>query len=246
MLRYIFRITLITLTLAVFAIGQGLLFWGGERPRIWWCRLCAKWVLSSLNIQVSTQGQLPDTPHLIVSNHFSWIDPLVLLQLGTIQFVTHTEVRDHPMFGWITRLGLCHFWDRRGSQLKQELQFAAQALEDHHLGVFPEGTSHNGLELLDFKSPPFEIAIQSAKDICPIFLKVIEVNGDDLNWDNHQEVCYYGGMTFGQSLKAFLTNDSVSIQVQVGELIPVDEKSHRKSLKSKIQELYQETLYPSS
>lgn len=237
MILALFRSIGMLIVLGVFALGQ--LFMRQEKSRISWCRRSAHWMLKVLSIQVELEGSLPPDNHLIVANHISWLDPLILLRLGPIQFITHTAVRDHPVFGWITQLGLCHFWDRRGSQLKKELEFAAHALDHHHLGIFPEGTSHNGLELLDFKAAPFEIAIKSIKPVLPIYIHYRSINGHPLNLANHKRVAYYGGMTFGESLWNILRNKKTMVHIQVYPAVSSEDFHHRKELKDHTQDIFQ-------
>lgn len=241
MLLFIMRLLFISFILMTFGVGH--LFFRDEKRKILFSRQMAKWVLKVLNIQVISNDDLPRDPHLIVANHISWLDPLIMLDLISIQFITHTEVKNHPFLGWITRLGLCHFWNREGRQLKKEVHQASKALNHHSLGIYPEGTSHNGFDLLDFKSAPFEIAIQSQKNIVPLYISYVSVNGDRYNPQNHNQIAYYGEMTFFESFWNILKNTETIVHVQAADIIQSSEYTSRKELRDKAQKIIEGLHY---
>lgn len=225
------RIPGVILLLTLFSLGHLIIFSMKPEIKIRFCRLCSKVLLGILNIRIRVKGEFPKNNHLVIANHLSWLDPLLLLEMESLQFVTHQSVKNHPFLGWITRLGLCHFWNRSGSQLKQEIQSASLALNSHSLGIFPESTSHNGLQLLNFKTAPFEIALQAQVNICPTYIGYQTIDGESFGLNNHENVSYYGDMSFTQSLWNVLNNNETVVHLIIGETIDVQKFEDRKCLR---------------
>lgn len=87
---------------------------------------------------------------LIVANHISYLDVLVLSRVAPLLFVTSTEVRDTPGLGLITRLAGCLFVERRNrSKIKSDSSDIQAALDSNiPVVLFPEGTSSDGSGVL--------------------------------------------------------------------------------------------------
>ncbi len=83
----------------------------------------------------------PQGPYIMVANHQSWKDPVVVsLALGTpIRWMAKVEVFDYFLIGFVMR-GIGNFSVRRGESDRRSIQLALQVLEKRlPLGVFPEG-----------------------------------------------------------------------------------------------------------
>jgi len=104
---------------------------------------------------------LRSTP-LLVSNHISYLDALILpLMLEWPKFMSMAVVKSWPLFGSIAQ-ELDYIWVDRGS--KNSRAAALDAI-DAHVGawrhgdrpllLFPEGTTTNGRSMVDFKKGAF-------------------------------------------------------------------------------------------
>ena len=207
----------VTALIALFAIGH-LIFQTTEQ-HLQWTRRCSAWLLKILKITVVSKFEKIPNKVLIVSNHLSWLDPIILLQQIDLLFITSTDVKNHPFLGWITQLGACHFWDRKGQNLKSEVLNAQKSLKEHSLGLFPEGTTSNGLELLPFKSSGFAISTESNTPLQIFALKYLKIDGDEFGTSNHEIVAYYGGKTFSESLWNILKSKSIEVELIQGPQI---------------------------
>ncbi len=100
---------------------------------------------------------------LIVANHISYLDVLVLSRVAPLLFVTSTEVRDTPGLGLITRLAGCLFVERRNrSKIKSDSSDIQAALDSNiPVVLFPEGTSSDGSGVLPFRAALFQSAIDA-------------------------------------------------------------------------------------
>jgi 1-acyl-sn-glycerol-3-phosphate acyltransferase len=117
---------------------------------------------------------LGSTPHLIASNHISWLDIHVINAFKPIRFVAKSEVASWPIFGWMAKqLGTVFI--RRDSARHARLVVAnmADVLKTQSICIFPEGTSTIGSTVLPFKSNLFESALVAQTPVCPIAIQYI-------------------------------------------------------------------------
>jgi len=118
-----------------------------------------------LGVQVRVQGPLPTRGTLIVCNHMSWFDIVLLGSVMPLSFVAKSEVKSWPLFGWLARLQRTVFVTRkRGRHTFKESQTLARRLaKGDRLVLFAEGTSSDGIHVLPFKSALFS-AVENAAD----------------------------------------------------------------------------------
>jgi len=106
-------------------------------------------------------------PHtLLVSNHTSWIDILVLAAATGCAFVSKDEL-GHPLIHWLADQNDTVYVKRAHRKgAKDQAVAIAKALErDKPVALFPEGTTGPGTHLLPFRSTLLEAANFAAKDI---------------------------------------------------------------------------------
>ena len=136
----------------------------------------SKRLLGIFNIELEVEDAklLGSTPHLIASNHISWLDIHVINAFKPIRFVAKSEVASWPIFGWMaTQLGTVFI--RRDSARHARLVVAhmADVLKTQSICIFPEGTSTIGSTVLPFKPNLFESAIVAQTPVCPIAIQYI-------------------------------------------------------------------------
>ena len=128
--------------------------------RAMWLHRAACRVLRALAIQPRVQGS-PPSRGLVVSNHLSYLDIVILSSVMPCFFVSKAEVGRWPYFGKAARSGGTLFIDRRSRTSTAEV--ARQIGERLSLPVpvllFPEGTSSDGSHVLRFHSSLFEPAV---------------------------------------------------------------------------------------
>ena len=98
---------------------------------------------------------------LIVANHLSYIDVLVLSALVPAVFVTSVELKHTAVIGALARLSGSLFVERRKpSGLKREIEYIAFVLgQGLPVVLFPEGTTSNGDRVHQFKNSLFDAAV---------------------------------------------------------------------------------------
>lgn len=137
-----------------------------------------RWFLARLGgalpFRVRVAGELPDQPMLWVANHVSWTDIPLLGALQPLSFLSKAEVRDWPLAGWLAHKAGTLFI-RRGSgdssQVGQQLTRHLQ--QGHHLLIFPEGTTTDGLGVRTFHGRLLSSAIDSGVAVQPVAIRYL-------------------------------------------------------------------------
>jgi len=131
----------------------------------------SKKLLKIFHIQMSVIGveKLLSTPHLLASNHISWLDIHVINAFKPVRFVAKSEVRGWPIFGWMAQqLGTVFIRRDSARHARQVVDQMAQVLKTESVCIFPEGTSTSGESVLPFKPNLFESAILAHAPVFPL------------------------------------------------------------------------------
>jgi 1-acyl-sn-glycerol-3-phosphate acyltransferase len=122
---------------------------------------------------------LPRRGALIVANHVSWLDVLVLLAHAPARLLAKCEVRSWPVIGAIGTAAGTVFIDRdRPRALPTTVSDVAGALRAGHVvAAFPEGTTWCGQSGGRFRSALFQAAIDAGAPVAPVTLNFKLGNG---------------------------------------------------------------------
>ena len=160
-------------------------------------------ILSTMGITVRLHGlaapraeTLP--PHcLMVGNHVSWLDILVLLSVCPAIFVAKSEIRRWPLVGWLcARVGTLFIERGRRTSARRTSKIMSDALRNGTLVcIFPEGTTTEGLSVALFHAALFQPAIDAAAMVQPFVLHYAFHNGEYCAAPN-----YVGDTSFMASL----------------------------------------------
>jgi lyso-ornithine lipid O-acyltransferase len=166
---------------------------------------------------VKHRGRLHETigGHLIVSNHLSYVDVLVISALVPSVFITSVELKNTALLGTLARLSGSIFVERRKpSGLKHEIEDIVFALgQGLPVVLFPEGTTSNGDRVQPFKNSLFDSAVIAQADIVPVCLRYTRANNKHIAPQNRDKIFYYGGAAFGKHLLRFLSLTSIDVEV---------------------------------
>lgn len=188
----------------------------------------AKNVLLILEVQVQCDGPPPATrAGLMVANHLSWLDILVLQSLWPGVFVAKAEVRRWPLLGWMARACATIFVERSSRQsARRMIESALAALQQGYSVIaFPEGTSSDGSDLAHFHANIFESAIKAHSHVQPVTLRY----QDAATGRSSDAALFTGDMTLVASLRKVMAQSGIKARVQFGERIPA-RGQNRKSL----------------
>jgi 1-acyl-sn-glycerol-3-phosphate acyltransferase len=179
-----------------------------------WLQHTSRRMLRIFKTEIQTAGAAPKNG-LLVSNHLSYLDILVLASITPAMFVAKQEVKSWPVFGFFAKLAGTVFVDReRRTRVGQTTDEIQSALDRGALVVlFPEGTSSNGETVLPFKSSLLEPA---ARQTHSLFASLIQYQLDD--GDVGEEVCYWKDMTLVPHLINLLGKRALRASVRFTQL----------------------------
>jgi 1-acyl-sn-glycerol-3-phosphate acyltransferase len=142
-------------------------------------RFFARGVLRALGVRHALRGRLPRRGALIVANHVSWLDVVVLLAHAPARLLAKCEVRSWPVIGAIGTAAGTVFIDRdRPRALPTTVSDVADALRAGQVvAAFPEGTTWCGQSGGRFRSALFQAAIDAGAPVAPVTLNFKLGNG---------------------------------------------------------------------
>lgn len=156
---------------------------------------------------------------LLVCNHLSYLDILVLSSIRPCVFVAKRDVAAWPLFGWLARAAGTIFVDRRrrvATGVVVDLMRGVMA-NDSLVVLFPEGTSSDGSTVLPFKSALLEPALQLN---CPVSVGAIDYSLPEGSVAD--EVCYWRDMTLVPHLVNLLSKAEVKSKLSFARFDPHD------------------------
>lgn len=182
---------------------------------------------------------LDTTNHLIVANHVSYLDILIMNTIKPLLYITSTDMQKAPVLGQITQLGGSLYTERKKfSGIKGEITNFAQFLKDgFDVVLYPEATSTNGKALRKFRKSLFQIAIEANRPILPLCIKYTEIDGKPISDANRDFICWYGDMTFVPHFLKVLTLKNVKVEITVLDEIKLTADCDRKSLSNRAFEI---------
>jgi lyso-ornithine lipid O-acyltransferase len=119
-----------------------------------------------IGVRVRREGAPVARHTLLVANHLSWLDILILGGSVKSAFVSKDEL-GHPLIHWLADQNATVYVRRAHVKGAKDQAIAlAKALEaDKPVTVFPEGTTGPGTHLLPFRSTLLEAANFAARDV---------------------------------------------------------------------------------
>ncbi|SDE61343.1 1-acyl-sn-glycerol-3-phosphate acyltransferase [Rhodospira trueperi] len=248
-LRALLRLTLFLVwTVAVvppYALMLGLRLHGPCRSMaVFYWRVSTR--LIGLRVQVRRGVFTRARPLLILSNHTSYLDIVVLGALVDTCFVAKSEVGTWPGFGLLARLGRTVFVQRkRASTGKGRDEIAHRLAAGEPLVLFPEGTSNDGNRVLPFKSALLAVAepghgrrrgsqesadATAALTVQPVSLAYTRLDGIPIGRVWRPYYAWYGDMDLAPHLWTVLGLGTVTAEVIIHDPIEAGAFASRKAL----------------
>jgi len=206
-----------------------------ERIIRFWC----KRLLSIFEISVEVTGLegnlVNQKKYLMVANHISWLDIIVIQSIKPCIFVAKSDVASWPLFGWVAQMtGTIFIKREKVSDIKKALKKMKRRLIKRSVCIFPEGTSTNGRYLLPFKSNLFQSSIDTQKSILPLCLRYEQKN---IYTD---KTAFVDDMSLLDSIIKIKQEKDIRAIVEV--LQPIRPRYNRKELASYTQEIVRNNL----
>lgn len=139
-------------------------------------RLASLWFLTlcGMKPRISGLDQLPETGCVVVANHASYLDGLVLTAVlpAGFSFVIKREVTSVPIMHFILRRIGSEFLERkdRSGNARDSRRLLRKAQSGASLVFFPEGTFKREKGLLPFRNGAFAAAARGQMPVCPVVI----------------------------------------------------------------------------
>jgi 1-acyl-sn-glycerol-3-phosphate acyltransferase len=218
-------------------------------------RLFLWWVGKVLGVRVIVKGEVArSAPVLVVSNHVSWIDIVVLGGLMPLSFVAKSEVAGWPIIGTLARLQRAIFVDRarRSSTADIARAIGHRLVAGDTIVLFGEGTTGDGNRVLPFR-PALLASVREAMSASeggstPILVQPLSIvysglDGLPLGRADRPSVAWYGDMSLLSHLRRLLSIGPVDVTLRFGEAFEVahgDRKALAKRLGGEVREMASE------
>ncbi len=205
--------------------------WGegsGRQTRALWLHHLCRRLLPIFGMELNATGPVPGRG-LLIENHLSYLDIIVLASRTPCVFVAKCEVAAWPVFGWFARRAGTIFINRRSRRdaVRATEEIRAALDEGALVVLFPEGTSSDGTTVRMFKSSLLEAAageipnskfqipnkFQTPNSNPPLSISVAALNYELSDGEAAQDVCYWGDHTLVPHLLKLLSKRRVRASV---------------------------------
>jgi 1-acyl-sn-glycerol-3-phosphate acyltransferase len=173
-------------------------------------------MLTVLGIRLELRGRPPSVgPVLLVANHISWLDILVMHAARYCRFVSKADVRHWPLIGALATGGGTLYIEResRRDAMRVVHHMAASLKRGEVLAVFPEGTTSNGITLLPFHGNLIQAAISADAPAQPVALSFVDTRTRSVSL----APCYIDDDTLIASVWRTLTAPPITAVVNYGQ-----------------------------
>jgi len=138
-----------------------------------------------MGIRVRWEGTPPEGPSLLMGNHRSYVDAVLMPALHPVAFVARSESKNWPIIGWGASALRTIWVDRKDRESRKHTRVAVRERLESGMGivVFPEGTTYRGPEIGTYRPAMFAIAADGKFPITPIAIEYCDASiawvGDD-------------------------------------------------------------------
>ena len=173
-----------------------------------------------LNIKITVEGetgQLEGGGYIIISNHFGYLDGIILGSLFPVIFVSKREVKRWPLVGqWTTLCGTIFINRQKKSLIPLAVREISRRLkEGANILLFPEGAATNGERMLPFQTAPLAAPLRNRAIIVPVTLAYQSIEAQPVSAANRDLIYCYGGMDFAPHFVKLLGLRQVEVKVTI-------------------------------
>ena len=195
---------------------------GHRRWVQWW----AAHLLRVLGVRLAVEGTPPaaGAPAMVAANHVSWLDIFAISAAHPTRFVAKNEIRDWPLAGWIAERAGTIFLRRELRRDTARINaIVHEALQEGDcVGLFPEGTTSDGEQLLRFHSSLFEAAVANQARVHPCAIRYERPDGRIC-----RAMAFVGEVSFMQSVGLAIRQRGVVVRVRFGDAIDTADLDRR-------------------
>ncbi len=226
-MRWIKFVAIVSLWLFFFGVLAIVHLWISvlRLPNRW--KIVSRWIRGFtwsmrriLNIKITVEGdkgQLEGGGYVIISNHFGYLDGIILGSLFPVIFVSKREVKSWPLVGqWTALCGTVFINRQKKGLIPLAVNEIIRRLKQRtNILLFPEGSATNGERMLPFQTAPLAAPLRSRAIIVPVTLAYQSIEGQPVSAANRDLIYCYGGMAFGPHFLKLLTLRQVEVRITI-------------------------------
>ena len=204
----------IPLTLICFIPGIGRFPLGSmtlrQRAHQTWKRV----LLKIFGIRLQVEGELPGGPCLVVANHITWLDIVLLHALWPMWLVAKAEIERWPLIGVLARLAGTIFIVRGSVESRRRVARRMSALlkRGDRVGIFPEGGIRRERGVKVFHAPLFGPAIRIGVPVVPVAIRFQRDGSHDL----HDTMVFGPGENFLVNMLRVMAEPPLTARLSIG------------------------------
>ncbi|MBT3219866.1 MAG: 1-acyl-sn-glycerol-3-phosphate acyltransferase [Proteobacteria bacterium] len=196
----------------------------------------------AFGLNITIEGSPPSGPALLVSNHLSYMDIIVLSATAPVSFVAAEELGAWPFLGQVIKDAGTLFVNRsRRIDIGRVVDKIEQALkEGRTIVIFPEGTTGPGAEVRRFHSGLLEPA---ARLNMPVHTATIRYKTTPPDMPAYRSVCWWEDISFPDHFRRMMKlRGRVDVHVVFGDQ-PIG-PAPRKQLALQLRQAVQDNFEP--
>lgn len=238
MIRAVSAVTLLVAVIVIAMPLQWISLKLGLPSRRWIPQTFHKICNRMFGLRVSVRG-LPATerPLLLVSNHSSWLDIVVLSSILPVVFIAKSEIANWPLFGLFAKLQRSVFVDRGKRQETRAVNrtITARLAEGDPVVLFGEGRASDGNLVLPFRSALFGALSDALGEhghgfVQPVSVAYTRLQGIPMGRQHRPVAARYGQMNLVSHLRRVLSEGAIDVVVTFGVPFEVEPGTDRKAL----------------
>ena len=139
----------------------------------------AQAMLQGVGIELAVQGvPVAGGPALLVANHLSWLDIVVMHASRYCRFVSKSDIKHWPLIGTLAAGAGTLYIERKSKRdAHRVVHHMVERLQlGEVLAVFPEGTTGDSISLRPFHANLLQAAISADAPVQPMALRFIDAS----------------------------------------------------------------------
>ena len=213
---FLIKIFLIFLIILIIVPFQITLVLFNLKLRLYIPKIFHKFVLLVLGIKVNKIGEITRLrPLVLIGNHTSYLDIIVLGSLMPISFVAKEEIRGWFLFGFLAKMQNTIFIKRKNYKTLESIVKINENINNNFaLVLFPEGTTSSGKKILNFKTSLFNLFEgDSTLRLQNFSLCYTHVNTMPIDNRVRPQISWYGDMNMISHLTNLLKLSCINVTV---------------------------------
>ncbi len=238
-LGFMFPLTLLLMPVQFLAIKLNLGL--ARNIPVFWHRLMTR----MMGLKIASHGEMSrNRPLMLVANHISWCDILILGSLGDVCFIAKNEVSTTPFAGLLAKLQRSVFVVREEKRKsgEQAREVTQRLINGDTIVLFAEGTTGDGNRLLPFKSSLFgaaQYALEAQEidrvHIQPVSIAYTRFHGIRMGRRQRARASWPGDIELAPHAKEFMKASAWDVDVCFGEPIVFDENTRRRVVAKQVE-----------